>query len=76
MVATKQKQRRILAIHGAETTRIITPGMFCSIILQPDHLSKIYVTFFLTKWPGILKMWNIWKAPSGGRAEIENIKKC
>ncbi len=37
---------RILAIPGAKPTKIRPPGMFCLIILQPDHLSKICMTLF------------------------------
>ncbi len=30
--------------------------MFCSIILQPDRLSKTCMTLFFTKWPEMLKI--------------------
>ncbi len=37
---------RILAMHGAKTTKIRPPGMFCLIILRPDRLLKICMTLF------------------------------
>ena len=48
--------------------------MFCPIILLIHHLSKIWMILFWSTVHGWKLCTNIWKAPSGGRAEIQNPK--
>ena len=50
--------------------------MFYLIILQPDRLSKFERSFIDQVVIDAKKCVNIWRALSGGTAEIENVKNC
>ncbi len=59
-----------------KTAKMSNFWMFCSIILLIHHLSKIWMILFWSTVHRWKLCTNIWKAPSGGRAEIENPKVC
>ncbi len=68
---------RIPAIHGAKTTKTQTPLVrFAWLFYNQTDFQNFEHSFFDQVVIDAKKYVNIWKAPSGGRAEIENIKNC